>query len=207
MSHPRGNVLIAASVLLSGIGCASMSGSRPISWESVPRSGQTNGVAVIENDQLVLENREIRTANAYSTPVTIECEVSPDTLTFGVFVIKFVPSDAQSVSGELGRQFILGAASSSNHAAFTEFAIASSQGPGVLMRNVWEKRWGGNWLTLKPGALCHVSLSLSRDQLGIALNGSMFAVKGAGVPYEKFHIELSCLGAGDRWRVRKFSIH
>jgi len=197
--------LIVASVLMVGVGCASMSGPRLISWEPVSRQNQTNGVSIIEKDQLVLENREIGTDNTYATPLIVECEISPEAAVSSDFGIEFVPTVVPSASGEIDRMFVL--SSGAGPGMMAEFSIASHQGSGLATRSAWEKSADSQWLVVKPGDVCHIRLTLNKDHLGIGLNGQTFSVNGAGLPYERFRIQLSCLGAKNRWRVLNFVVH
>ena len=204
MDCSRTKILVSALVLLVGAGCASVSGPQSISWEPVSSQSQTNGVAAIESDHLVLENREIGTANTYATPLAVECEVSPETAVSSDFGIKFVPSAAPPTSGETDRMFVLSSVNGSSMMA--GFSVASRQGAGLVTRSVWEKRADGQWLVVKPGDVCHIRLTLSKDRLEIGLNGQTFSVNGAGLPYERFRVQLSCLGAKNRWRVLNFAV-
>jgi hypothetical protein len=197
--------LATTAVVLVCAGCASMSGPRSISWESVSHPNQTNGVAAVENHQLVLENREVRTDKTYATPLTLECDASPSDAVSSDFGIKFVPSTASGASGELERMFVLGFVKGSSLMA--GFSIASLQGSELATHSVWEKRGDSQWLVLKPGDACHIRLTLNKDHLEIGINGQTFSVREAGLPYERFRIQLSCLGATNRWSVRNFVVH
>jgi hypothetical protein len=204
MDHSRRKAVVPVLILLLGVGCASMSGPLLISWEPVSRPGQTNGVAAIESDHLVLENREIGAGNTYSTPLTIECEVSPESVVSSDFGIKFVPTVAAPTSGEIDRMFVLSSVNGPNMMA--EFSVASRQGAVLVTRSAWEKSADGQWLVVKPGDVCHIRLVAYKDHLEIGLNGQTFVVNGTGVPYERFRIQLSCLGAKNRWRVLNFAV-
>lgn len=205
MNHAGLRVVIAAALVALGTGCATTSGPRPISWEAVSRQDQTNGVAAVENHQLVLENREVRTDKTYATLLTVECDVSPTTAASSDFGIKFVPSAAPRAAGEVDRMFVLGFVKGSSLMA--EFSITSLHGSELVTRSVWEKRADDQWLVLKPGDVCHIRLTLNKDHLEIGVNGQTFSVREAGLPYERFRIQLSCLGAKNRWSVRNFAVH
>jgi hypothetical protein len=204
MDRSRMKALVLALILLVGAGCTSMSGPKSISWEPVSPQSQTNGVATVEGNHLVLENHEIGTANTYSTPLTVECEVSPETAVSSDFGIRLLPTSAPPTSAELDRMFVLSSINGSNMTA--SFSVASRQGTGLATRSAWEKSADGQWLVVKPGDVCHIRLTLSKDHLQIDLNGQTFSVKDDGVPYEKFRLQLSCLGTKNRWRVLNFAV-
>jgi len=197
--------LATMAVVLVCAGCASTSGPRSISWESVSRRDQTNGVVAVEHHQLVLENREVRTDKTYATPLTVECDVSPVAAGSSDFGIKFVPSTTSGASGELDRTFVLGFADGSSLMA--AFSIASLQGSKLATHSVWERRADTRWLVLKPGDVCHIRLMLYKDHLDIDVNGQTFSVRETGLPYRRFRIQLSCLGATNRWRMLNFAVH
>src|ERR1051326_391082 len=127
-------VLVGAALVALGIGCASPSGPRAISWESVSHPDQTNSVAAVENRQLVLENREVRTEKTYVTPLTVECDLSPGTAVSSDFSIKFVPSATPRAKGEVARAFVLGFVKGSNLMA--GYSIASREGSNLATRSV-----------------------------------------------------------------------
>ena len=191
-------------ILAVGVGCASVSGPQLIAWQPVSHQSATNGIATIEDDHLALENREIGTAATYSTPLTVECEVSPESAVSSDFGIQFVPTATSQASGEAGRMFVL--SSGDGPSMMAEFSIASRQGNALITHSAWEKSADSQWLVVKPDEVCHIRLVLNRDHLEIGLNGQTFSVKDAGVPYEKFRIQLSCLGAKNRWRVLNFNV-
>ena len=117
------------------------------------------------------------------------------------FGIKFVPSTPVSEKSDC--MFVLGSANGSSMMA--AFSVAGRQGATPFTRNLWEKSADGDWLVLKPGDVCHVRLTLTKDHLDIDLSGQSFTVKD-GVPYDSFRVELSCLGAKNRWHVLNFAL-
>jgi hypothetical protein len=139
------------------------------------------------------------------TPLTVECDLSPGTAVSSDFSIKFVPSATPRAKGEVARAFVLGFVKGSNLMA--GYSIASREGSNFATRSVWEKRGDDQWVVLKPGDVCRIRLTLSKDHLDIVIDGQVFSVKEAGLPYQSFRIELSCLGTANRWRVLNFAVH
>ena len=196
--------LLLALVLLS-TGCA-MTGTRPLAWDALPfpRNSDWGGPkglrAQIENGDLILQGREVRTQSAYSIPLTIECEflLEERVGTDGGIAIRLIPPDQPADLNVTQTLYLVLSYRPSGEAMA---AIQSCDGSYRA-----KTLWGGKPFDLRVGKPNQLQIELQRDGIRFTVNGQAFEAKDVAVPYDRFCIQLWGWQPVNRWHLRNFVV-
>ena len=193
------------ALFLLGTGCAT-TGSRPLAWDALPfpRDSDWPGPkglpAHIEDGDLILQGRQVRTQSTYSVPLTIECEflLEARSGTDGALEIRLVPID-QPADSNLTQTLYLAL----SYQPSGEASVAIESCNGSIRA---ETLWGRKPFELRVGKPNQLAIQLQSDGIRFTVNEQTFEAKDVRVPYDRFYIQIWGWRPENRWHVRKFSI-
>jgi hypothetical protein len=198
-------------IVFLATGCATQPRPIPLVWNRLPFpvnsdwSGPKGEPATVSGGDLILQGQMVRTRLAYSTTLTIGCDVeleqrdAPD----GSFDAEFVPvgssPELKPASARIFRMIYRnpGAYSGKDALVFVE------RDPGSPDKTVW----GEQPILIRAGKPFHLQFVLTATRTQIAIDGQTYDLNGVGIPYERFVVQLGGWQPTNRWHVRNFSIH
>lgn len=210
MHRAHTTFLMLLAVTLVGTGCATSS-SRPLAWDvlSYPRDSDWpawNGLAAsLDGGDLILQGHSVRTHEARSSPLTIECEVELEerVATDGFFGVGFVPVGHPGDIGPLNLRWFQiayrGAGTSSGRDGLEFLGRDNNVRDRIL--------WGEEPFIVKARKPYAIRVEVTEDQVRVVIDDHAYDLKGVKIPYEQFYIQLLSWQPTNRWHVRKFSIH
>jgi hypothetical protein len=196
--------LVLAFVLL-GTGCAT-TGSRPLAWDVLQWKdddwhGSPREAPVLSGEDLVLRGKEMRTQQAYSTPLTVEFDAMLEEMRAndGALSCGFVPI-GQPADRDVERAIHISLQYNQN--GQTLFVVERFQ----RWPTHKTKTWAHAPLPLKTGNWCHMKYEVLKDGLHIWIDDHAYDTGGATVPYDRFYIYMSGWQPTNRWHVRNFVV-
>ena len=202
--------LTLLAVTLLGTGCAT-SGPRPLAWDVLPFARDSdwpawNGLAAsLEGGDLILQGHSVRTHEAYSSPLTIECvvELEGRVGNDGLFGVGFVPTGQPGDTGPVNHRFLQiayrGAGVSDGRDSLAFLARDNNVRDTIL--------WGEEPFVVQARKPYAIRVEVTEDQVRVVIDDHAYDLKGVKIPYKRFYIQLYSWQPTNRWHVRKFSIH
>jgi hypothetical protein len=180
-------------LLVALSGCATRPGSNSMEWNLVNAHPSGTPAPTIENGQLILSGRAVRSSRTYTVPVTIECRLQPQQAdTNSTFYIDLVPEGQLPnalPNDYLGIKLV--------HGQELRAWVSRGNQPTPLIKPVTVSADGDGGYKL--------TVDVQRDSLAVQVNGKTVKVDTA-MPFNEFHIELRSFPPPSSWHVRDFSI-
>lgn len=201
--HLRLRLFLALGLL--GTGCAATS-SHPLAWDVLQWKddgwqGPPREAPLIDGEDLVLRGKEMRTRQAYSTPITVEFDAMLEEMraTDGAISCGFVPAD-QPADRDVERAIHVSWQYNQN--AQTLLVVERFQ----RWPTHKTKTWSDTPLPIKLGNWHHIKYEVTKDGLHIWIDDHAYDSGGATVPYDRFFIYMSGWQPLNRWHVRNFVV-
>jgi hypothetical protein len=174
-------------------------------WEQVPFprnsdwGGSHGSPAEIREDEIVLLGRGVRTRQAYSGRVTVDCEVMLEkrATSDGSFGIQFIPVDEPA---DMGPQRLVALQMIYRNPG------AYSGRDGLVMGGENGTLWGEKSFQVEPERVYRIRLEILPDQVQFQIDDEKYEAAGVKVTYEKFRVYLKGWQPGNRWHVRNIRI-
>jgi hypothetical protein len=178
----------AALAAVLAVGCATKAGSNEIHWDIVQAHPAGGSVPEVKSGQMFLSGRAVRSANLYSAPLTIACELQAEgPSTNCAFYVDLVP--AGRPLGQLPNDYL---AVKLVHRQELRVWVFRGNEPRQLIEPT----------PIQPGTDGRYKLTIEaqRDRLVVHVNNGTVEI-GEGVAYAKFRVELRSFPPASDWRV------
>ena len=186
-------------------------GGRLVAWDILPFPEDSNWPgprgepALIQNNNILLQGRPVRTQTSYTLPLTIECEVELEerAATDGAAWFDVVDEqDSRNLDPKRCVMFTFGYAHPASRFNTGELSVwrcdGNSHGPMV---------WGKTPFPVAAGQTYQLRWDIRADGMTMTIDGQTFDIPDVTVPWEKVQVRLMGWQPANRWHVRNLTIH
>lgn len=197
-------------ILLSVFAWVQLSSAQTVTWQALPFPTDSNWpgpfgeAAVITANEVILNGRPARSVQAFSGPLSIQCDVSLAARTngTGVFTLSLLPLgqplDKDLASQTAFQMIYRNPGNGSGQDGLLIVQIANKSGTRV---------WGEVPFTVTAGTFYHISMDVAASgALSLSINGLPYSLPSTtAVPFSQFQLQLGGWMPGDFWHVTNFT--
>jgi hypothetical protein len=172
-------------------------GGRDVTWELLPiapRNFDSRPATPTPPDDggVVLDGWQVRSRGVFTRPIRFECQamLTRAPARDAALTLRFVPTDEpRDVAPQRAVLVTLGQRRSGRH----YLTVARNGAPPVVLYDE-----PGQW---EVGAAYALRVRWDDERLEVAVNDSVFVTDAVVAWYERFHLDLTAGGTGDRWEI------